>query len=250
MICKRGVESHEYYTRRIATVVPILTRTPMNEIIRTVIADDHPIFVSGLRQVLQFYPHGRIQIVGTTGSGKDLIPLLTATRPDLLMLDLNLEDLDGLQVLSKISSIRGTTRIVALTMYDDPKLVKKAFKSGVDGYCLKSNNIEEVYSAITEVRRGETYMGTDVLLTSVGNRFKQPAIFKDRFIKRYHLTKREVEVLNLIAEALSNKQIGKELYISDQTVSVHRKNIMRKLGVSNTAALIKMAYDFRLVENS
>lgn len=216
--------------------------------IRTILADDHPIFMAGLRQVLQNYRNGRIQIVGTTGSGKDLITQLINLQPDLLLLDLNLQDLDGLEVLSKIVGVRGATRIIALTMYDDPKLVKKAFKSGVDGYCLKTNDISELFEAIDEVRKGETYMGTDVLLTSAGNRFRQPAIFKDRFVKRYHLTKREVEVLNLIAEALNNKQIGKELFISDQTVSVHRKNIMRKLGVSNTASLIKMAYDFRLIE--
>jgi len=143
--------------------------------------------------------------------------------------------------------------ILALTMYDEAKLVKSAFKAGVDGYILKNSDPYELLRAIEEVLKGKTYIGIGVQLVGAranGTTFmadKEKGKFEDKFIQKYNLTKREIEILKLISQAFSNKEIASELFISDQTVSVHRKNIMRKLNVSNIAGLIKIAYDNSIV---
>jgi len=144
--------------------------------------------------------------------------------------------------------------VLVLTVYDDPKFVKSAFKNGAHGYILKNKGIDELFVALHQVLdEHESYIGEGVQVSENGATRavagKQQTDFhlEDRFIKKYNLTKRELEILRLITHAMSNKQIAQELFISDQTVSVHRKNIMRKLGVSNAAGLIKAAYDFSLV---
>lgn len=221
------------------------------QILRTIVADDHPIFLEGLKLVLQRHPHFDIQIVGQARDGQELIELIRSSPFDLLLMDLNMPTRDGLEVLASIPSSRSNVKILALTMYDDAKIVKSAFKAGVDGYILKGNEINEIYQAVNKVMEGSTFMGRNVGTGSLNAihhlKPSAEALYADRFTKKYNLTRRELEILRLISEALSNKQIAKELYISDQTVSVHRKNIMRKLGVTNTAGLVKVAYSNSLV---
>jgi len=217
--------------------------------VKIVIADDHQLFSEGIKNLLRKSDAFDFEIIGEAATGSSLLTLLRRLDPDVLLLDLNMPEQDGLSVLEAIKGKYENMRILALTMYDDAKLVKSAFKAGVDGYMLKNSDPYELIDAIKEVLTGKTYIGEGVELISNGRShgpFSNKS-FEDKFIKKYNLTKREIEILRLITQALSNKQIAKELYISDQTVSVHRKNIMRKLGVSNTAGLIKLAYDNSLV---
>jgi len=223
----------------------------MHQSTRIVIADDHHLFVAGLKTILKDVEGFEFTIVGVAHNGEELIPLLKRTRPDLLLLDLNMPEKDGLDVLVGIREDYPDLCILALTMYDESKIVKSAFKSGVDGYVLKNVGKNELVRAISEVLQGNTFLGEGVklnaILETVPKHTEVGLFFEDKFIKKYNLTKRELEILRLISQAMSNKEIAKELYISDQTVSVHRKNIMRKLGVSNTAGLIKIAYDNSLI---
>lgn len=224
------------------------------QIIKTILADDHCIFIEGLKSVLRTSEKYAFEIIGTASNGEELLRLVRRKPADLLILDLNLSEIDGLEIIHTIQRERISLRILVLTVYDDPKFVKSAFKSGAHGYILKDKNIDELFVALQKVlTEQESYIGEGVQLSENGTHRsiigKQQTDFhlEDRFIKKYNLTKRELEILRLITHAMSNKQIAQELYISDQTVSVHRKNIMRKLGVSNTAGLIKVAYDFSLV---
>lgn len=225
----------------------------MENIIRTVIADDHQLFITGLSSILKDSDQYEFEIVALAHDGDELMEKLKLYNPDFLILDLNMPGKDGLDVLKLVRKENRDLKILTLTMYDDSKIVKSAFKTGSDGYVLKTENKDGLLKGIHEVLEGKTHLGEGVrlneeLITESGvtiERFVSP--YEDRFIKKYNLTKREIEILRLITQALSNKEIAKELYISDQTVSVHRKNIMRKLGVSNTAGLIKLAYDNSLV---
>jgi len=222
-------------------------------VIRTVIADDHQLFTEGLKNILRRTDKFEFQIIGEAENGRDLLPILKRTYPDLLLLDLNMPEADGLDVLDSIRENYTDMKILALTMYDEAKLVKSAFKAGVDGYILKNSDPYELLNAIEEVLKGKTYIGVGVHLVGAranGTTFmadKERSKFEDKFIQKYNLTKREIEILKLISQAFSNKEIAQELFISDQTVSVHRKNIMRKLNVSNIAGLIKIAYDNSIV---
>lgn len=219
--------------------------------IRTIIADDHRIFVEGLSTVLSKESDYQFDIAGIFYNGKELINEIKRIETDLLILDLNMPEKDGLEVIKYIRGEKLTLKILVLTMYEDPKIVKTAFKQGIDGYILKDKRIDELFVAIKSLFDGETYVGEGVALSNgifvKPEQSKGMLSFEDRFIRKHNLTKRELEILHLITQALSNKEIAKELFISDQTVSVHRKNIMRKLGVSNTAGLIKVAYDNSLV---
>jgi len=203
------------------------------QIVKIVIADDHQLFVAGLKSLFTDTEDMTFKIVGIANDGDEALALLRKTQPDVLILDLNMPERDGLD--------------------DDAKIVKTAFKAGVDGYSLKTSGKDELMEAIRVILSGKTFFGKGVRLNDPfemvnGKRQKKEKDpFEDRFIKKYNLTKREIEILRLITLALSNKEIAKELFISDQTVSVHRKNIMRKLGVSNTAGLIKVAYDNKLI---
>ena len=221
-------------------------------VVNIIIADDHCIFIEGLKTVLKEAGDFDFQVVGEALNGKMLVDMLGEAQADLLFLDMNMPEMDGLEVLDWIKNRQLDLKIIVLTMYDEAKIIRQAFKTGADGYVLKSKPVAELHEAIGEVMAGNTYMGSGVALTNglvgkadgVGN-FKNG--YEDRFILKHHLTKRELEILNLISQAMSNKEIAKELFISVQTVSVHRKNIMRKLGVTNTAGLVKVAFDNNLI---
>ena len=217
--------------------------------IRVAIADDHILFQQGLKQLLETEEEMDFEVVALASSGRDLERIIKSARSHLLFLDLNMPGQDdGLKTFKKIKIWNKALKVIVLTMYDDPKIVKEALKAGVDGYILKQYGKEELLTAVKEVLLGNVYMGKGVAT----NYERQMAIniqaqFDDKYARKYKLTKRELEILQLISQALSNKEIAKELYISDQTVSVHRKNIMRKLNVSNTAGLIKVAYTNSLI---
>lgn len=215
--------------------------------IRVVIADDHILFQQGLKQLLELETEMDMEVVATATSGRELIRILKVARPHILLLDLNMPSMDGLDAFKEVKDWNNSLKVIALTMYDDPKIIKTALKAGVDGYILKRYGFEEVLNAIKDVLSGNVYVGKGIEFNKEKVMLSNQAKFDDKYIRKYRLTKRELEVLQLIGQALSNKEIAKELFISDQTVSVHRKNIMRKLNVSNTAGLIRVAYDQRLI---
>ena len=140
----------------------------------------------------------------------------------------------------------GTRGVVVMTVQDDPRLVKAAFRAGADGYLLKSGTTEELFQAIEQVVEGHTFTGSGVMMLEPSQTTKNSHPDKT-FARKHGLTRREIEIMRYIGQALNNKDIATRLFISDQTVSVHRKNIMRKLRVNNTATLIKIAFENHLV---
>ncbi len=216
--------------------------------VRCIVADDHPIFLEGLKRLLTKHPSLDIEIIGEARDGSSLWYQLQVKKADLLILDLNMPDKDGLEILEDFPALQHQPKTVVLSMYDDDKIVKQAFRAGANGYVLKQERMDELFMAMEKVLAGKTFEGTGTRVSdSDWAPTSEEEAFRDTFVQRYHLTKRETEILGLISQALTNKQIAKKLYISDQTVSVHRKNIMRKLNVNNTASLIKLVYDNSLV---
>lgn len=225
-------------------------------IINTIIADDHQIFVEGLQQLLLRRADYRYRIIGTAFDGREALHQIKhhKAEADLLILDLNMPGMDGLEVLEALGSEKKHLKILVLTMHDEPRLVREAIKAGADGYMLKREGAEELFQGINEIMSGNRFLGKGLVLHQAEEKegsaeklLSRKHLFEDGYILKYNLTKREMEILRLITKAKSNKEIGKTLFISDQTVSVHRKNIMRKLGVTNTAGLIKVAYENSLI---
>jgi DNA-binding NarL/FixJ family response regulator len=215
-----------------------------NKILNVIIADDHQLFVESLRLLLHSTSAYHFNIVGVAYSGDELLNLLKTNKPDLLLLDINIPTKNGLEVLQEVKKTLKGTRILVLTMYDDPKIIKEAFQLKVDGYLLKNCGKDELLESIETIMNGEVFIGKGV---SVANHQSESSSFEDIFQKKFSLTRRELEVLRLITQARNNGLIAKELYISEQTAAVHRKNIMRKIGVNSTPELIRVAYDNQLI---
>ena len=219
--------------------------------INSVLVDIQAIFTAGLKA---FFNEGNpldINIIGEERSAEGLMLFLNKNlNTDLVIMDLNLPDEDGLERIPEIRKQFKNIRILVLTSYGDYKFVGQALKTGADGYILKSNEPEELLKGIEEVLTGNTYLAPGLHITPPnGKRLlgNKKSNYEDRFVIKQKLTTREHEVLELITQAKNNKEIAKELFISDQTVGVHRKNIMRKLGVRNTINLIKFALENQLV---
>lgn len=213
--------------------------------IRTLLADDHRIFLEGLRSVLSGTDQLEIDICAVAHTGDEAIALLGKERVDLLILDLDLPGRDGLQVIQHLQLHHSPVKILVLTYCNDQVIVEKALQEGAKGYALKSQSKEELMTAIQQVMADQLYQAPALLEGDDRN-----GIGARRwgcFSQKHQLTRRESEVLRLIARGLSSKDIAKKLFISDQTVGVHRKNIMRKLDVSNTAGLVRFALEVGLV---
>ncbi len=221
--------------------------------IKTIIADSQKMFVEGISTYLKSRNNAAIKIVDKVPSGEELVEVLNTSDADIILMELNLPDQDGLKLIPELKEKFPNVRICVLTAYGDYRFVKEAFQGGADGFLLKSNPIEELLVGINEVMDGNTFLSDGLRITPASNSNgsartdKSKSLYEDRFLIRQKLTRREQEVLELIAQAKNNKEIADELFISDQTVGVHRKNIMRKLGVRNTVNLIKFALENEIV---
>lgn len=221
--------------------------------IQSLLVDKQSIFRAAMKSYFEQNPSFNVEVIGEAENAEDLIMFLNKNlNTELLFLDLNLPDQDGLEIIPQIKKQFKHVKILVMTSYSDYKFVGQALKNGADGYILKSNTPLELKKGISEVYEGKTYIAPGLHITPPnGKRLTKGSgkktTYEDRFVIKQKLTKREHEVLELITEAKNNKEIAKELYISDQTVGVHRKNIMRKLGVRNTINLIKFALENQLV---
>ena len=220
-------------------------------VINSVLVDKQNIFRAGLKAFFREQKEMPVNIIGEESTAEGLVLFLHKNlSTELVLLDLNLPDQDGLELIPQIRKQFKGVKIMVLTSYSDYKFVGQALKNGADGYIVKSNDPSDLIEGVKEVMAGNTYIAPGLHITPPnGNRLTngKKSMYEDRFVIKQKLTKREHEVLELITQAKNNKEIAKELYISDQTVGVHRKNIMRKLGVRNTINLIKFALENQIV---
>jgi DNA-binding NarL/FixJ family response regulator len=210
---------------------------------RVLIADDHAIVRAGLRALLA--EEAAFDLVGEAAGGYEAIELVEKTNPEVLILDLSMPDLDGISVTRKIKPQFPELKILILTLHEDEALLKEAIKAGAAGYILKRAAEAELISAIRTILRGDLYVDPSmvrVLLEESRNPRINP---KD---PTESLTQRETEILRLIVEGYTNRQIGQELNISIRTVEGHRANISDKLGLHSRVELVRYARQNGLIE--
>jgi len=209
----------------------------MEDKITVHIADDHQILIDGVKAVLNLEP--RIEVTGFSLNGNEVVEWFKENQANVLVLDINMPELDGIQVLKKLKDEKNKPEIIVLSSYDDVKLVKEVLQMGAKGFVPKKSAGEHIVNAVYKVAEGNQYFTDDVkekmmqtLLTGqVKNEGSQDGVLISS------LTKREIQVLKLVAQQYSTREIGDELHISESTVETHRKNLMKKVKVKNSVGL-------------
>jgi DNA-binding NarL/FixJ family response regulator len=194
------------------------------------IADDHPVVRDGLRGMLESQPD--FEVVGEAADGAQAIQLAEELKPEIVLMDLRMPQVDGVTAIREIKSSQAETQILVLTTYDSDADILRAIEAGATGYLLKDSSREELYGAIRATARGDTVLAPSVAARLVGQ-MRAPA--------EERLSSRELEVLQLVAEGASNKDIASRLHISQATVKSHLIHIFGKLGVSDRTAAVTVA---------
>ena len=206
--------------------------------IRVCIVDDHPMVAEGVQSILESYDD--IEVVGTLTNGQDAVDQVQTLSPDVMLLDLNMPGVSGLNATEMILEKRPETRILILSMHDSPEYISTALSHGAKGYILKDVPTDEIKHAIDAVMKGEQYLctGASGSLKPKGDNAREA------------LTGREQTILLELAQGKSNKDVAHALDISVRTVETHRKNIKRKLGISSTAGLTRYALEHGMLQGT
>jgi DNA-binding NarL/FixJ family response regulator len=215
--------------------------------VRLVLADDHAVLRAGLRAFLEEQSEPPIEVVGEASSGEEAIALVEKLRPDLLLLDLSMPGLGGLGAAIELRRLGLPTRILVLTQYGETAHLKRALEAGANGYILKSARGEELLSALRAVLQGGTYIDPSLAGNLVSSALFQKAPPASDEEALASLTPREIEVLTLVAEGYSNKEIAEALDIAVKTAMAHRANLMDKLDIHNVSKLVQFAIRMGLV---
>lgn len=200
--------------------------------IKILIADDHAIMREGLKVLLE---KQGLKVPGVAKNGREAVQLALELKPDIVLMDVSMPDMNGPEATSRIVSQLSETRVIALTMHSTRQAVDRMFVSGASGYILKDCAFEELYDAIHEVNKGHYYISPSIARTFVENYTQQ--FEKNTKPPFDEFTKKEREVLQLIAEGETTKKIANKMYISVKTVESHRRNIMKKLDIYSVAGL-------------
>ncbi len=205
--------------------------------VRILVADDHKIVREGLIALLQKQPH--MQVVGEAEDGRQAVQLATELHPEVVIIDIGMPDLNGIEATRQIVAELPGVKVIALSMHSDKRFVKGMLKAGAAGYLLKYCASEELISAIQMVMANRIYLSHDITGIVVEDYVQKLADTDSSVFQA--LTPREREVLQLLAEGRSTRQIADALHVSVKTIEVHRKQMMDKLGLQSLAELVKYA---------
>jgi two-component system nitrate/nitrite response regulator NarL len=201
--------------------------------VKLMIADDHQMIIDGIKSILE--GEEEVALIGEALHGKQLMKLIAANEPDIVLMDINMPQMDGVEATRYIKKEYPNIKVIALSMYNERGFILQMIESGADGYLLKNTGKELLMEAIHAVSAGEHFFGAEVT-KEVMNGLRSPQLTQEVV-----LTKREKEVIELIVNEFTTDQIAERLFISHHTVESHRKNILSKMGVKNTAGLVKYA---------
>lgn len=199
------------------------------------VVDDHQVVIDGLLTMLSGYPE--LDVVYTTTESQDFLTYVAAAQVDIVLLDINMPELDGLELCSRILATRRDIKVIAFSSFDDTNYVKQILRKGAMGYVLKNASRQTLVDAITSVYNGNEYIDDTIQKAIV----RESVTGQRRSMFEIPLTKREKEVLKLIAEEYTNQEIADNLFLSLRTIETHRANLSQKLGAKNTASLVKEA---------
>ena len=211
--------------------------------IRIRIVDDHAIVRAGIRALLQLYPD--FDIVGEAADGHEVLRHVRELRPDVVLLDISMPGMDGITATREICRALPSVRVLILTQHEHREYLMPALRAGASGYVVKRSPDDTLVRAIRTVHRGQTFLDpllSQVMVNNLVHGADQPATPLDA------LTEREREVLTLLAQGKTYQEIANTLFISVKTVDFHRSNLMRKLGFSNRAQLVRFALEHGLIE--
>lgn len=206
--------------------------------VRVFIVDDHPVVVAGLQSLLSQLDN--IEVAGAVSNAFEAIPFLKANAVDVILLDINLPDISGIDLCKKINKEFPQIKILGISTFSDRSYISRMIENGASGYLIKSAPAEEIADAIETVLKGKMYLSV-----SMEHVMRPLSVTAPDSLPA--LTKREKEILAHIAEGLTNNQIAEKLFISPLTVDSHRKNLLTKLNVNNTASLIRFAMEHGLI---
>lgn len=219
----------------------------MSDTIRVVLADDHVFVRDGIKSLLE--NEANIEVVGEATDGLEAMKVVETTKPDLLILDIRMPNLTGIEVVEKLRNQNNQVKIVMLSMHESEEYVLKSIKAGADGYLLKGSSKEEFLKALhTVVNDGKYFSGdiSSILINQLSNS-KAAIETKHPIEDDLTITKREKEILKLLLSGKGNKEIAEALDISKRTAEVHRFNLMKKLKVKNLMELSNKANEFSLL---
>ncbi|MDR7209250.1 response regulator transcription factor [Flavobacterium piscis] len=219
----------------------------MSDIIRVVLADDHVFVRDGIKSLLE--NEANIEVVGEAIDGADALDVVAANKPDLLIVDIRMPNLTGIEVVEKLRRDNNDVKIIMLSMHESEEYVLKSIKAGADGYLLKGSSKDEFLKALHTVANGGKYFSGDIssiLISQLTNSTisSEP---KQNLGEEMMITKREKEILTLLLSGKGNKEIAEALEISKRTAEVHRFNLMKKLKVKNLMELSNKATEYSLL---
>jgi len=207
--------------------------------IRVFITDDHPLVLEGLRSLLS--NEKEIELAGYAVNGQSCIDYFTNNSADVILMDIGLPDMSGIDLCETIKAKHPEVMVLALSSYNEGHYINAMMEKGASGYVIKNADKEELLQAIYEVNKGRTY-----LCFEAGHAARKESNNAKKLLPP--LTRREKEVLQLIAEGYTNPEIAEKLFVSSATVDTHRKSLLAKLNVKNTALLIRFAMEHKLVK--
>lgn len=211
----------------------------MGQCIKIFIADDHQLLLDGLAKIIEDIPD--MELAGTALSGEKTLEYLDRNPIDLVLLDINMPGLNGVEVCKRITKSHPDTKVIALSMYKRQSYLQRMLQFGAMGYLLKDDRAEEIERGIRKVMEGHHYFSSQIKLDLVS------LMQQKEHSMNPEITSREIEVLESIAHGLTNQEISEKLFLSQHTVESHRRNILAKLDAKNTADLIRIAIEKGLI---
>ena len=204
---------------------------------RVLLVDDHGLMRQGLRAILE--SEEDVLVVGEAASGREAVELARSLEPDVVMMDVAMKDLNGIEATRQIRAQCPAVQVVALSGHSDPRYVAAILEAGACGYVLKADAYDDLRRALQAARRGQSYLSADVTRPVIDSSRRGPRVARAASLDL--IGPREREVLQLLAEGLSSPEIGCRLHLATSTVETHRRNIMSKLGLHSVAELTKFA---------